>query len=62
MDQTQARRRAKTLGGIAVSARRKSNGDWQLGGWTKPDDEWIVVSRDLSRVLDDSPSTDAEQT
>lgn len=50
MNQTEARRRAKELGGIAVSARPKFDSGgapagWQLGGWPNQKDEtWIVVS------------------
>lgn len=50
MKQEEARRRAKELGGIAVSARPKHDSGgapagWQLGGWPNQTDEtWIVVS------------------
>lgn len=55
MDQTTARRRAKELGGIAVSARPGSTGRWNLGGWPTEKDVWIVVSLDRKQVLDDGP-------
>lgn len=55
MTQEEARRRAKELGGIAVSARpRKSaDGGWRLGGWPLPGDVWIVVNLEKTEVLDD---------
>jgi hypothetical protein len=55
MDQTEARRAAKELGGIAVSARPKnsSRGGWLLGGWPHKSDVWIVVSLDKTEVLAD---------
>ena len=59
MNQTEARRRAKELGGIAVSARQRlgSGGEpagWNLGGWPNQKGEtWIVVSLDKKTVLDD---------
>jgi hypothetical protein len=65
--QEEARRRARELGGIAVSARQRFDSGgapagWQLGGWPGQKGEtWIVVSppprrrRDLpQRVLDDT--------
>lgn len=51
MKQEQARRRARELGGIAVSARPKHDSGgapagWHLGGWPNQKGEtWIVVSR-----------------
>lgn len=56
MDQAEARRRARELGGIALTARPKNSprGGWLIGGW--PDagkDVWIVVSTDRTEVLDD---------
>lgn len=54
MEQGQARRRARELGGIAVSARNPERcAPWRLGGWPLKDDVWIVVSLDRSIVLDD---------
>lgn len=59
MEQTPARERAKELGGLAVSARRKDGGEgWHLGGWPLPGDEWIVVSLDRTQVLDDRTTED----
>lgn len=66
MNQTDARRRAKELNGVAIHAYRKSEGSgpsagWRIGGWPHQKGEtWIVVSQDLSTVLDDSPSPDEE--
>lgn len=53
MDQGAARRRAKELEGIAVSARMGTTGRWNLGGWPTEKDVWIVVSLDQRVVLDD---------
>lgn len=59
MNQAEARRRAKELGGIAVSAHPKFDAagapaGWRLGGWPNQKGEtWIVVSPDQQRVLDD---------
>lgn len=44
MDQATARKRAKEIGGIAVSARPRSVGGWHVGGWPQKHDVWIVVS------------------
>lgn len=52
LDQATARRRAKELGGIAISARKGLTGKWNTGGWGKPG-VWIVVSLDRHAVLDD---------
>ncbi len=57
MDQTTARRRAKELGGIAVSARPESTGRWNLGGWPTEKDVRIVVSLDRKQGLDDGPAS-----
>lgn len=57
MNQTDARKRAKELHGIAVSARMSGDGlRWNVGGWPQEGDEWIVISTDRTKVLDDSPS------
>jgi hypothetical protein len=55
MEQGEARRRARELGGIAVSARPKNSleGGWHIGGWPKAGDVWIVISLDGLVVLDD---------
>lgn len=53
MDQGTARRRARELGGIAVSARKGSTGNWITGGWPSDKDVWIVVAIDHPVVLDD---------
>jgi hypothetical protein len=53
MEQGAARRRAKELGGIAVSARKGSTGKWNIGGWPSDKDVWIVISPDKKAVLDD---------
>lgn len=57
MDQSSARKRAKEMGGIAVSARRSPRtGKWITGGWATTKDEWIVVSAlDGFTVWDDRP-------
>lgn len=60
MDQGAARRRARELGGIAVSAQRGSTGNWNTGGWPCDKDVWIVVALDGRTVLDDGPATDDE--
>lgn len=63
MNQTEARRRAKELGGIAVSARPKFDSGgapagWNLGGWPNQKGEtWIVISANRKgpkTVLDDT--------
>jgi hypothetical protein len=56
MTQTEARTRARELGGIALTARRKNSarGGWLIGGWPNAkQDTWIVVSLDKKSVLDD---------
>lgn len=54
MEQGEARRRARDLGGIAVSARNPEKYNrWRLGGWPEADDVWIVISLDRTVVLDD---------
>lgn len=59
MEQSEARRRAKELGGIATNAyqRYDSGGapaGWRIGGWPGQKGEtWIVVSLDRRTVLDD---------
>lgn len=59
MNQAEARRRAKELGGLAVSARQRFDSGgapagWNLGGWPGQKGEtWIVVSLDKKTVLDD---------
>lgn len=59
MKQEEARRRARELGGVAVSAHRRVdvNGvayGWRLGGWPNQKGEtWIVVTLDKKHVLDD---------
>jgi hypothetical protein len=57
MDQGAARRRARELEGIAVSARKGSTGEWILDGWPSEKDVWIVVSPDKAGVLDDGGET-----
>jgi hypothetical protein len=57
MDQGTARRRAKELGGIAVSARKDKNGKWVTGGWPSAKDVWIVLSLDGRVVFDDGDGT-----
>lgn len=60
MKQEEARRRARELGGIAVSAHQKFDSGgapagWRLGGWPNQKGEtWIVVSPNKQTVLDDS--------
>lgn len=57
MEQGEARRRARELGGIAVSARNPEKyRRWRLGGWPQADDVWIVISVDRTVVLDDGES------
>lgn len=56
MTQSQARLRAKDLGGIAVSARPRLGGGWTIGGWPMVGDEWIVTDIRMERVLDDRPA------
>lgn len=58
MEQGQARRRAREIGGIAVEAVWRpappDGGHWLLGGWPgQKDATWIVVSTDMKTVLDD---------
>jgi hypothetical protein len=55
MEQGEARRRARELGGIAVEARPgKVPGDWLIGGWaSQKDSVWIVISLDRKTVLAD---------
>jgi hypothetical protein len=54
MEQGEARKRAKELGGIAVGARLSpSTGCWIIGGWSGQAEEWIVVTLDKTAVLDD---------
>lgn len=60
MEQKDARRRAKELGGIATTARPTANGGgWHLGGWAGPKDTWIVVALDGKTVLDDGTTDPA---
>lgn len=66
MKQEEARRRARELGGIAVSAHQKFDSGgapagWRLGGWPSQKGEtWIVISIPKRRrwepqiVLDDT--------
>lgn len=63
MKQEEARRRAKELGGIAVSAHQKYDSGgapagWRLGGWPNQKGEtWIVVSANKKgpkEILDDT--------
>jgi len=59
--QTEARRRAKELDGVAISARPNSRNDrWILGGWPSEDEVWIVISLDHKKILDDNPETGEE--
>ena len=52
--QREARKRAKELDGIAISARRSPDGTrWIIGGWTSGADPWIVMSLDRTEILDD---------
>lgn len=72
MKQGEARRRARELGGIAVSARQKFDSGgapagWQLGGWPNQKGEtWIVVSvpkkrsREPQVVLDETRTSGDE--
>lgn len=59
MTQTEARRRAKELGGIAVSARPRFDSGgafagWNTGGWPgRKGKTWIVMALDRRTVLDD---------
>jgi hypothetical protein len=57
MEQGEARRRAKELGGIAVEARwSEKAGTWLTGGWASARGKaWIVVSLDHMVVLADEP-------
>lgn len=71
MKQEEARRRARELGGIAVSAHQKfdsggaPNG-WRLGGWPNQKGEtWIVVSANKKgpkTILDDRRTPGDEVT
>lgn len=67
MKQEEARKRARELGGVAVSAHQRFDdggapAGWRLGGWPNQKGEtWIVVSAPLKRrsnppqvVLDDT--------
>ena len=53
LTQTEARRKAKELGGIAIWARwSKAKQSWDTGGWAnQPGEVWIVVSVDRKSVL-----------
>lgn len=55
MTQTEARRKAKELGGIAVEAKwSDAKARWVTGGWaSQPGRAWIVISLDWSTVLSD---------
>lgn len=53
MTQGEARRRARELGGIAVSARLGKTGRWNIGGWPKANDVWIVIDRNRKTILDE---------
>jgi hypothetical protein len=55
MEQGEARRRAKELGGVAVEARwSEAAGAWLTGGWASASGKaWIVQSLDGLVVLDD---------
>lgn len=68
MKQIEARHRADELGGIAIHAYQRFDSGgapagWRIGGWPHQKGEtWIVVSLDLSEVLDDSRTPDDEIT
>lgn len=63
MEQGEARRRAKELGGIALSARNPERcKPWRLGGWPLADDVWIVISLDHSVILDDGEEQNYSST
>lgn len=55
MEQGEARRRAKELGGIAVEARwSEAKQKWVTGGWASAAGKaWIVINTDYQVVLDD---------
>lgn len=55
MTQSEARRAAKALGGIAVGARLSPRtGRWMIGGWpSQPGEVWIVVDTTKTVVLAD---------
>lgn len=56
MEQTEARRRAEELGGIAVGAKWSvAKQRWITGGYS-PHPEWIVVDINHAVVLDDGCS------
>jgi hypothetical protein len=67
MEQGEARRRARELGGIAVSARKGSTGKWTVGGWPSEKDVWIVISPGRSvvgggpMVLDDGENKEESE-
>lgn len=58
MNQADARRRAKELStdgtvAVAITGRPNANGDGYItGGYTSPDDVWIVVENRSGRLLD----------
>lgn len=71
MKQEEARRRARELGGIAVSAHQKFDSGgapagWRLGGWPNQKGEtWIVVSGNVvgpKTILDDRRTPGDEVT
>lgn len=55
MEQGEARRRARELGGIAVEARwSEAKQTWVTGGWAnQPGSAWIVVDAGNAGVLAD---------
>lgn len=57
LEQGEARRRARELGGVAVSARPSAGGGWTTGGWPHEKDVWIVIApatkHARATVLDD---------
>lgn len=51
MTQTEAREKAKKLGGVAVTGRITPAGTVRLGGWPSKNDRWFVVTLDKKHIL-----------
>lgn len=55
LEQTEARKLARELGGIAQAARwSEKTLKWRTGGWPGKDQRWVVTTLDGRMVLADT--------